>query len=70
MKPLISILLETHLEREELVRHQNEMAERAAIDRWAAKPRRRKKVNRCKCGFEISLDSTMCGECACEEDCC
>lgn len=30
---------------------------------------RKKGKNRCKgCGFEISMDSDLCGECVCEED--
>lgn len=30
---------------------------------------RKKGKNRCKgCGFEISMDSDLCGECICEED--
>jgi hypothetical protein len=30
------------------------------------KPKR--KINKCACGSEISLDSETCGECSCEED--
>jgi len=42
MKPLISILLEQHLEREAQVRRQNQFAERKAIERWELTKRKRK----------------------------
>ena len=54
VKPLISILLETHLEREELVRRQNQFAERAALDRWAVKNSSKKNLTTLRRGAKKS----------------